>query len=94
LALSPITGRTHQLRVHAAAHGAPLLGDRKYSGPLRMTGRDGSVQAFSQILLHAAWVEWGSDSQRRRVTSQPVAALVDAWVALHGDVAAIQRALD
>lgn len=94
LALSPITGRTHQLRVHAAAHAAPLLGDRKYGGPPRMTAADGSVVAFSQILLHAAWVEWGAGSQRTRVASEPVAALVDGWAALAGDRAALQRALD
>lgn len=94
LALSPITGRTHQLRVHAAAHGAPLLGDRKYGGPPRMTAPDGSVHAFSQILLHAAWVEWGEAGRRRRVTSEPVPALVDAWLALGGQGADLQRALD
>jgi 23S rRNA-/tRNA-specific pseudouridylate synthase len=94
LALSPVTGRTHQLRVHASAHGAPILGDRKYGGPPRMTTPDGSVHAFSQILLHAAWVEWGPERQRRRVTSEPVPALVDAWLALGGDISAIQRALD
>ena len=94
LALSPITGRTHQLRVQASAHGAPILGDRKYGGPPRMTAKDGSVQAFSQILLHAAWVEWGFEGERIRVTSEPVAALVDAWLALGGDLGAIQRALD
>ena len=94
LALSPVTGRTHQLRVHASAHGAPLLGDRKYGGPPRMTSRDGSVQAFSQILLHAAWVEWGAKGDRTRITSEPVPALVDAWQALGGDLTAIQRALD
>jgi tRNA pseudouridine32 synthase/23S rRNA pseudouridine746 synthase len=94
LALSPVTGRTHQLRVHAAAHGAPLLGDRKYAGPPRMTAPDGSVHAFAQILLHAAWVEWGSESQRQRITAEPASALVDAWLALGGDIFAIQRALD
>lgn len=32
LALEPITGRTHQLRVHCAQIGAPILGDGKYGG--------------------------------------------------------------
>ena len=30
LALRPITGRTHQLRVHCAAMGCPILGDPQY----------------------------------------------------------------
>lgn len=33
LALSPITGRTHQLRVHMAHIGSPLLGDTRYFSP-------------------------------------------------------------
>ena len=33
LALLPITGRTHQLRVHCAELGTPILGDGKYGGP-------------------------------------------------------------
>jgi 23S rRNA pseudouridine955/2504/2580 synthase len=32
VALWPFTGRTHQLRVHMAAVGAPILGDGKYGG--------------------------------------------------------------
>lgn len=33
VALKPLTGRTHQLRVHCAAMGTPIVGDRKYGGP-------------------------------------------------------------
>ncbi|MDA8049737.1 MAG: RluA family pseudouridine synthase [Rhodospirillales bacterium] len=32
LELSPLTGRTHQLRVHCAALGTPILGDVAYGG--------------------------------------------------------------
>ena len=42
LALRPITGRTHQLRVHCAHMGHPILGDPQY--------RSEESQAFSQTL--------------------------------------------
>lgn len=32
LEMQPLTGRTHQLRVHAAAIGHPIVGDAKYGG--------------------------------------------------------------
>ena len=46
LALEPLTGRTHQLRVHCAAQGWPILGDPIY-GP----GRGGAVPL--QLLARA-----------------------------------------
>lgn len=36
LALQPITGRTHQLRVHCAHMGFPILGDPQYGSPESM----------------------------------------------------------
>ena len=42
LALHPVTGRTHQLRVHCAYMGFPILGDPQYGSP--------ESQAFSEEL--------------------------------------------
>ncbi|MEM9319838.1 MAG: RluA family pseudouridine synthase [Pseudomonadota bacterium] len=41
MALAPITGRTHQLRVHMAAIGHPILGDGKYGGSSQENLGDG-----------------------------------------------------
>jgi tRNA pseudouridine32 synthase / 23S rRNA pseudouridine746 synthase len=38
LALEPLTGRTHQLRVHCAAMGWPILGDAIYGNAPRQGG--------------------------------------------------------
>ena len=45
--LEPLTGRTHQLRLHLAATGHPILGDALYAPP--------AVQSRApRLLLHAA----------------------------------------
>ncbi len=56
LVLEPITGRTHQLRVHAARAGLPLLGDVAYGGARRLVAADGSVLACPRVALHCAVV--------------------------------------
>jgi tRNA pseudouridine32 synthase / 23S rRNA pseudouridine746 synthase len=38
LALTPLTGRTHQLRVHCAASGWPIIGDSIYGNAPRFSG--------------------------------------------------------
>jgi tRNA pseudouridine32 synthase/23S rRNA pseudouridine746 synthase len=38
LALEPVTGRTHQLRVHCAARGFPIVGDTIYGNAPRIGG--------------------------------------------------------
>lgn len=50
--LAPETGRTHQLRVHMAAIGTPILGDGKYGGPAA------HVSGLSRRLhLHARFMD-------------------------------------
>lgn len=47
--LEPLTGRMHQLRVHMAHIGRPLVGDVRYGGSLTFAGRPAS-----RLMLHAA----------------------------------------
>lgn len=51
LEVSPKTGRTHQIRVHLAAIGCPVLGDRLYGG--RRMNRDGVP---ARQMLHAGYL--------------------------------------
>jgi 23S rRNA pseudouridine955/2504/2580 synthase len=50
LALQPVTGRTHQLRVHCAGIGTPILGDGKYGGA---TAHPAGVPEPRKLHLHA-----------------------------------------
>ncbi|HXE28699.1 MAG TPA: RluA family pseudouridine synthase [Stellaceae bacterium] len=50
LALEPVTGRTHQLRVHALTLGTPILGDGKYGGA---AAHPASLPQARKLHLHA-----------------------------------------
>jgi 23S rRNA pseudouridine955/2504/2580 synthase len=58
VALWPITGRTHQLRVHMACVGTPILGDRMYADdkptalPIEELGRGLHLHARRLIIPH------------------------------------------
>ena len=91
LALSPVTGRTHQLRVHASHLGAPLLGDKTYGGPTRLALGTGKILGLARIYLHCAGVRFplvGAPSGILSLRSEVPAALLEAWSALGGEASA------
>jgi tRNA pseudouridine32 synthase/23S rRNA pseudouridine746 synthase len=51
--LKPRTGRMHQLRVHLAHLGCPILGDPRYGGALTLGGRP-----LDRLMLHAAALQF------------------------------------
>ncbi|AKU95905.1 Ribosomal large subunit pseudouridine synthase D [Labilithrix luteola] len=85
LAVSPVTGRTHQIRVHAAHAGAPLLGDRDYAGVTRTTLPNGRVVALPRIALHAARVVVPAANGEPLVALAPIPMELDRmWAELGG----------
>ena len=51
------TGRTHQIRVHVAAMGHPVVGDTVYGAPRQARGKN-AVISLSRNFLHAAELEF------------------------------------
>lgn len=51
--LQPETGHRHQLRIHTSRAGSPIVGDRRYGGPIQFTDGEGRVVGFNRIFLHA-----------------------------------------
>jgi 23S rRNA pseudouridine1911/1915/1917 synthase len=83
------TGRTHQIRVHLAARGWPLVGDPAYGEP-RWTEIDdpllaAALRAFPRQALHAWRVGFRHPATRARVTIEaPVPPDIDALLAAAG----------
>ena len=77
LALMPLSGRTHQLRVHCAAMGTPIQGDGKYGGKDAFLG--GEVEG--EVHLHA----------RRVVAPLPGGGAIDMSAPLPKHMAATWR---
>lgn len=77
LAMEPLTGRTHQLRAHAAAMGTPIAGDGKYGG--REATLDGDVLAKG-LHLHARRLAVRlPNGQDLDVIAPPPAHMQESW---------------
>jgi 23S rRNA pseudouridine1911/1915/1917 synthase len=68
----PITGRTHQIRLHLAHLGHPILGDARYGGLVMLQD-----QPIPHHLLHAARLTF--DHPRTRATIDLIAPLPASW---------------
>jgi RluA family pseudouridine synthase len=64
LELSPETGRTHQLRVHCAAEGFPVLGDPVY-------GRDASTRVSLHLHARSVTIPLGGERGPLTVRAEP-----------------------
>jgi 23S rRNA-/tRNA-specific pseudouridylate synthase len=93
LHLRPRTGRTHQLRVHCAAAGCPLLGDVAYGGPPRVVQTDGRVVALRRPMLHCALLDLpdlcGRPGERLLLRAPVPDDLGAVWSALGGEAASL-----
>ena len=93
-AVEPITGRTHQIRLHASGAGAPLLGDVKYGGPRRLVLPDGRTLTVTRVALHSARVEVRAAGVVEWTATAPLASdLAMVWSALGGEPAAVEQAV-
>lgn len=64
---SPLTGRTHQIRVHCQYAGHPIVGDQKYTSTTRDQFSDSKI-----LCLHAALISFNRpDSEKRFSASAP-----------------------
>ena len=65
--LEPFTGRMHQLRVHMAHIGRPLVGDVRYGGALTFAG-----WPAPRLMLHAARLEFPHPEGGRLTVEAPL----------------------
>ena len=76
VAARPITGRTHQIRVHLASLGTPIVGDFKYGG----TNSRGKGEIADKLHLHARSIDIGRpDGGRLQVTAPLPPHMEQSW---------------
>jgi len=64
------TGRTHQIRVHAAHLGSPLVGDKRYSPASRQ--KFWKTQGVKRMFLHAHQVSFYTADGEHQLVSSPL----------------------
>lgn len=82
VAARPITGRTHQIRVHLASLGTPIVGDFKYGG----TESRAKGEIADKLHLHARSIDIGRpDGGRLQATAPLPPHMLKSWSLLGFD---------
>jgi 23S rRNA pseudouridine955/2504/2580 synthase len=82
VAVKPVTGRTHQIRVHLASLGTPIVGDFKYGG----AEARGRGQIENRLHLHARSIDMAHpDGGRLQVTAPLSQHMLGTWKLLGFD---------
>jgi 23S rRNA pseudouridine955/2504/2580 synthase len=77
IAAKPVTGRTHQIRVHLASLGTPIVGDYKYGG---MGAHAAAAGIEEKLHLHARSIDIAHpDGGRLSVTAPLSPHMLKAW---------------
>ena len=71
LQCSPETGRTHQIRVHLASVGFPILGDDRYGD--ETANRQAKKRGLKRLFLHAQSIAFADDSGNEQHFTAPLA---------------------
>jgi len=82
VAAKPVTGRTHQIRVHLAELGTPIIGDFKYGGTAARPR--GAIE--DQLHLHARSIDIAHPEGGRLTVTAPLAPhMMKTWTLLGFD---------
>jgi len=65
--VNPLTGRTHQIRVHCQYAGHPIVGDRKYT-----TQQPNSLTQIKTLCLHASSIEFALEDGQKISVQAPL----------------------
>lgn len=88
----PFTGRQHQIRVHAAAHGYPLLGDKLYNGDSSIfirfkdhtaTPEDHEKMQIPRQALHAVALKLAYPKETMNYFIAPLPRDLSDWIKLN-----------
>lgn len=81
LTLNIETGRTHQIRVHMASLGHPVVGDTRYGAPANIPSRAGKPLSLPRNFLHAGELQFEHPRTGAALTfSRPIPELLQQFL--------------